>query len=91
MKQEMTASEKEAFNNPEIRRKWFQAVKERVKWEDYRAINDFKREYPEHFKFYSKVSRLRSEMKKTLKQWKRSVVKFTSAPLLSTMRNTETK
>lgn len=66
MKQEMTASENEAFNNPEIRRKWFQAVKERVKWEDYRAMNDFKREYPEHFKFYSKVSRLRSEMKKDI-------------------------
>lgn len=70
MKQEMTASQKEAFYNQEVREKYFNAVKCAMKWEEYDALCDFKRKYPEQFSFFQKVHRLRSEINKDLQVMK---------------------
>ena len=64
MKKEMTASEREAFNNKEIREKYFLCVRDMAKYEEFSGMNWFKHEYPEQFAFYSKVHRLRNEIKK---------------------------
>lgn len=66
MKKEMTASQKEAFYNKEIRQCYFNAVRDMVKWEEYDALYDFKRKYPEQFSFFQKVHRLRNEINKDL-------------------------
>lgn len=66
MKVEMDASQKEAFYNQEIRQRYFNAVRDMVKYEEYDALCDFKREYPEQFAFFQKVHRLRHEINKDL-------------------------
>lgn len=70
MKQEMNASTKEAFYNQELREKYFSAVKFAFKYADFDSLCGFKQEYPEQFRFFQKVHRLRSEIAKDVNAMK---------------------